>query len=365
MSSQDDLLNKAAAKLAAAADRLGADDSREVRARTIAAMEAALRAKARKSELRRRSTRFALAASFVLAALGGYAMHRRSRVAPQAEVTASVRRLDGTASTWRNGQPVPFEGALNNGDRVTTAAGSHAEIALSTGTSVVLGPSTDTTFTGANNLQSFSLATGRVHARVAKLHDGERFLVRTADVEVEVRGTIFEVSLAESDPSCGGGTRTRVSVTEGVVVVRGNAGETRVAAGESWPSGCVAGAPTPSTSVAVVTPPAPSVSAAPAPHPIVSVSASASVDALAAKNDLFASALAAKRRGELHVALAAFESYLTKYPSGELVESASAQRMAILGKLDSAKAAVAAKQYLASWPNGFAREEAEALSKGP
>jgi hypothetical protein len=362
MSPHDGLLDKAAHTLTDDADRIVATPSHEVRARTIAAMEGALRAKQANKRLRSRIGRFALAASFVLAAMGGYQVWSRARrVEVRApEVTATVRRLSGVASTWHNGQPASFEGKLANGDRVTTTADSTAEIALSTGTSVTLGPSADTTFTGVNKLQSFSLAAGKVAAHVAKLQEGERFLVRTADAEVEVRGTVFEVALVEPDPSCGGGTRTRVSVSEGVVVVRSQGLETRVAAGGKWPEGC--------TAVAVVSPPPPVIAPPPpkavtaAPHP---VPAAPSVDPLAAKNDLFASALAAKRRGELHVALAGFDSYLTKYPGGELVESASAQRMGILAKLDPARAVVAAKEYLAKWPNGFAREDAEAILNGP
>lgn len=361
MTPHDGLLDKAARTLGDDADRIVATPSREVRAQTIAAMEAALRAKQAKKRFSSRAVRFAIAASFVLGAAGGYQVWSRARRVEVAtpDVTGTVRRVAGVAS---NGQPAAFEGKLVNGDRVTTTGDSTAEIALSTGTSVTLGPSADTTFTGVKKLQSFSLAAGKVAARVAKLQDGDRFLVRTADAEVEVRGTVFEVSLVEPDPSCGAGTRTRVSVTEGIVVVRSLGSETRVAAGGKWPEGCgVAAAPPPPPVMAPVAPPV--VAVAP-PHPVVAPGSVAPVDPLAAKNDLFASALAAKRRGELRVALAGFESYLTKYPGGELVESASAQRMGILAKLDPARAVVAAKEYLAKWPNGFAREDADAIING-
>jgi hypothetical protein len=360
MNRHDDLLEKAGGLLGDHADRIEHDPSREVRARAVSAMEAALRAKSKRRRLLTHVTRFSIAAVTILGVLGGYRAYQSLRTRGTAnasepkEVVATGRIITGVASAWHNGQPVPFEGRLSTGDRVTTAPDAHAEIALTTGTSVVLGPSADTTFTGANKLQSFSLAAGSVTARVAKLHEGDRFLVRTADAEVEVRGTVFKVSLVEPDRACGNGTPTRVTVTEGVVVVRNNGLETKVPAGSVWPAGCV-------EKQAVVAPPpapvAPVVTAAPPP----AVSAPA-VDGLAAKNDLFASALAAKRRGELQVALNGFETYLSKYPGGELAESAAAQRMSILGKIDPARAAVAAKEYLAKWPKGFAREEAEALA---
>jgi outer membrane protein assembly factor BamD (BamD/ComL family) len=89
------------------------------------------------------------------------------------------------------------------------------------------------------------------------------------------------------------------------------------------------------------------------------------VDGLATKNDVFAAALRAKNQGQLHTALAGFDSYLSQYPDGELVENATAQRMNILEKIDHPRAVAAAKQYLARWPNGFARDEAQAIVSAP
>src|SRR3569623_1488408 len=82
----------------------------------------------------------------------------------------------------------------------------------------------------------FALHKGAVRARVAHLHAGERFLIATADAEVEVHGTVFRVSLADGDPGCEDGRRTRVAVSEGVVSVRAGGRETLVAAGDVWPA---------------------------------------------------------------------------------------------------------------------------------
>jgi ferric-dicitrate binding protein FerR (iron transport regulator) len=388
MTERGDLLVKAGKLLAHDADREEHEPSREVRARTIAAMEAALRARTVK---RRRSTwiaRTAIAAGVLFVLFGGqriYAsMHAHATNSP--EIAATARVLGGRTTALRDGHEIPFQGKLASGDRVTTQQGAQAEIALSTGTSLVLRSSSELTLTKMEKVQTFTLGTGAVNARVAKLHEGERFLVRTADAEVEVRGTVFEVSLEKPDPACGNGTPTRVRVSEGVVVVRKGGVEARVAAGEQWPTGCASvAAPEEKPAAAVVTKapeaaatvpvklevPPPSVAVAVAPKPSVAAPPSASVpappiaDGLATKNDVFAAALRAKSQGQLHTALAGFDSYLSKYPDGELVENATAQRMNILSKIDPPRGIVAAKQYLARFPNGFAREEAEAIVAAP
>lgn len=395
MSRQTTLLSRAAKALGEAADQTPArGPSREARAQAIAAMEAALRARAARKRRHAWYGRAALAASMLLGALGAERMYSHSHgntlgVAPSAwttttqEIVATGRDLAGTASAYRSGRPVPFDGAqLASGDRVVTQPDAHAEIALSTGTSVVLAPSADVTFARQARVQTFGLAAGAVRAKVAKLHEGERFLVRTNDTEVEVRGTVFEVSLVPPDASCGGGTPTRVRVSEGVVVVRSHGGETRVAAGEQWPLGCAAASAAKANATAPTAPTAPTVlpagtvtaatslpsvtiadarpttSAATPPR----ASATATRDGLAAKNDLFSSALAAKRRGDLRTALSGFDAYLAQYPGGELAENAAAQRMGILARLEPARAATAARDYLARWPKGFAREDARSLT---
>jgi hypothetical protein len=385
MSRQTTLLSRAAKALGEAADQTPARaPSREARSQAIAAMEAALRARAAQKRRRAWYGRAAIAASMLLGALGAERMYARAHAtalgaAPSAmitngqEIVATGRDLAGAAAAFRNGRPVPFDGAqLASGDRVITQPDAHAEISLSTGTSVVLAPSADVTFARQARVQTFGLAAGAVRAKVAKLHDGERFLVRTNDTEVEVRGTVFEVSLVPPDPSCGGGTPTRVRVSEGVVVVRNRGAEARVAAGEQWPLGCAGAAAAKATSSIA----APAATVAPVLAPTVAIvepksaasvvtpraSATAVRDGLAAKNDLFSSALAAKRRGDLRTALSGFDAYLAQYPGGELAENAAAQRMGILARLEPARATTAARDYLARWPKGFAREEARSLT---
>lgn len=357
--------------------------SRDERQEIVAAMQARLRARAVEERRRAWAARIAVAAGAIVLALAGRHLSSRQqtplalRAPVPSELVVHGRILDGAATAWHEGLPKPvgFD-TLASGDRLVTAQGGRAEIALSTGTSVVVAPAADVTFTHVARAQTFALTAGSVNARVAKLHAGERFLVRTADAEVEVRGTVFEVSVVPSDPSCADGTTTRVVVTEGVVVVRNHGEEIRVAAGERWPAGCAA--PRPATSASAIAPSAACAPSASACAPIVAASASAPPIApstvaaldgtkggpLATQNDLFDRALAAKYRGDLAGALDGFERYLGAYPGGEHVESASVQRMRILAKLDRARAAVAAKAYLVQHPTGFARDEAEALANG-
>ena len=186
-----------------------------------------------------------------------------------------------------------------------------------------------------------------------------------------MRGTSFRIAIAEPDPSCGGGTTTRVTVYEGVVSVRHEAVEVRVPAHETWPAACSSATRrSPATSraaravaagnLAGVSPRAPG---APEPSTNPPGTSEASSD-LAEQNDAFARAVAAKRRGAVGEAVAAFEAFVARYPSSALAESALSERMKLLRTSDPARASVAAAQYLLRYPTGFARSEAEAIQRG-
>jgi hypothetical protein len=82
---------------------------------------------------------------------------------------------------------------------------------------------------------------------------------------------------------------------------------------------------------------------------------------LAEQNDRFAEAIAAKRSGNASLAVVRFERFLATYPQSALAESAAVERMKLLAAADPARGAAAARQYLARYPAGFARAEAEAI----
>jgi hypothetical protein len=199
--------------------------------------------------------------------------------------------------------------------------------------------------------QVMHLEMGALDLHVAKLSVGERFVVDTPDSEVEVRGTRFRVSVVSPDAQCGGGVKTRVVVSEGVVVVRHAGMEDRVGAGEAWPGGCARPAPpapfaTQRAAARVVAPSAP-------------VAGTGST--LADQNDLFTSGMTAKRRGDARTALASFDRFLGDYPNSPLAESAVVERMRLLHLISSARCGAAANDYLSRYPNGFAHAEAEAI----
>ena len=270
---------------------------------------------------------------------------------------------------------------LRAGDHVTSRTGLVA-VVVATGTRLTLDQGADLSVVEEGHTQIFALRAGNVRADVAKLHEGERFLVRTSDAEVEVRGTSFRVERVDVASECRPDVHTRVIVSEGVVVVRHAGAEDRVKAGEQWPALCApAPAPADSGTAPVVgvatTPPAPPSAfpaprapsaALPAPLPFVvsplpsAVTAGASsVSKLAASNELFARAQAARRGGDPRAAVGLFEKLIAEYPSSPIVESATVERMRTLDSIDRARSVVAARDYLVRFPHGFARGEAEAI----
>jgi hypothetical protein len=212
----------------------------------------------------------------------------------------------------------------------------------------MLGESADLTVDGDEATQILRLAAGSVDLHVTKVSADHRFLITTPDAEVEVRGTKFRVSIGPADPTCSEDALTHLVVTEGAVVVRHAGAEKRVNAGEQWPGDCIA-----PVEVAAPSPPM--------PPPAITASVASS---LAEQNDLFAEAIVAKRSGESRVALTTFDRFLAMFPSSPLAQSAAVERMRLLRSAQSPRAVGAARQYLARYPSGFARAEAEAILAG-
>ncbi|MGD0678165.1 MAG: FecR family protein [Polyangiaceae bacterium] len=343
-------------------DRPSAPPSAQARAEAIAKVAAALAMRRRS----RHAARWAIgiAAAAVLLVVAGTASVKWRRGAAVALTPRSTaveivaRSIEGGASVVVSGAQAPLaEGrSIPDGSRLVTPPNGRANLAFSTGTSVTLGEGTDLTVGRDGETQVLQLGTGWVDLHVAKLGPTQRFVVDTADTGVEVRGTKFRVSLVAPDPNCGGGTPTRVVVTEGVVVVRHGGVESRVTADAPWPAGCDAGRGP--VSLASGTPRA-------------TTSNAATGSSLAEQNNLYARAIAAMRhataaksRSDAHEALAAFDQLMAKYPSGPLAESAAVERMRLLHVTDPARAVSAARLYLNSYPNGQARAEAEGIVAG-
>ncbi len=250
---------------------------------------------------------------------------------------------------------------LHPGDRVRAPRAGVA-LLVATGTKLTMNAGADVAVAEGGPTQIFALEKGSVRADVAKLHEGERFLIRTTDTEVEVRGTSFNVERIDTPSTCMPELRTRVMVTEGLVVVRHAGVEARVAAGGVWPAPC---APSPGESVQLPVPPPASAPTAPTAQPSVgatsSVPPAGPASQLAAANELFGKAEAARKSGDARGSVALFDRLLAEYPSSPLVEHATVERMRALDQSDPKRAVAAARDYLARYPHGFARSEAEAI----
>jgi hypothetical protein len=239
---------------------------------------------------------------------------------------------------------------IEAGNRVFAPLDGRIVLTLSTGTSILLDEGADMTVLGTGSVQVFRVDAGTVEFHVSKLTAGERFLVDTSDAEVEVRGTQFRVSVGAD--ACVSNGLSRLAVSEGIVVARRAGTETRVGAGETWPSRCDSDA-------------IPSVAASSLPvaaRPSVPARGAAlPTSALGEQNALFSTAVAARRRGERRAALAALDRLVATYPEGPLAESAAAERFRVLQAVDMERARAAARDYVARYPSGFARDEAEAV----
>jgi ferric-dicitrate binding protein FerR (iron transport regulator) len=332
-----------------------APPSAAARAATIEALDRYLANRAR-SRRRIRWAAVAAAASLaVTASVGRHLVGHAPAIAPSATLAPAARTspivaypLGAGASTWRGGALELLAEAqpIDTGSRIETPANGRAALAFATGTSAMLGESADLTLGGDAATQILRLDAGSIDLQVAKVSVDHRFLVATPDAEIEVHGTAFRVAIGPPDPACSEDAVTHLVVTEGVVVVRHGGFEKRVASGGHWPSDCGQ--------------PAGSDAGAPVSMPSAAV-AQALASTLGEQNDLFAEAIVAKHGGDAAGAVAVFDRFLATYPASPLAQSAAVERMRLLRFASPARAVGAARQYLARYPNGFARGEAEGI----
>jgi hypothetical protein len=305
------------------------------------------------------------------------------RAFPANRGAATVSEVSGGVLVMRGAEGATLERgeALAKGDRIVASGASRATLALPGGSELVASAGADILVAEHGRTELFELRAGSIDLHVAKLEAGDRFIIRTPDSEVEVRGTRFRVDITER---CNG-TTTHVNVTEGVVLVRHGRDEARVTAGESWPAPCSNSSAMPVTQAPITAPPAPASTATiPSTHPTaIKVAPSASTgpvasatamgvaappmtsSELAEQNRLYAEAMAAKRRGDAAAALGSLDRLLASHPHGPLAESASVERMRIVAVTDPARASEAARAYLARHPNGYAKDEARRLAEAP
>ncbi len=339
------------------------------RARAIQAIRDTLRAKAR----RRLFARGALASALMAAGFSLYlAWPRRDfpMASPLISITGEVLAGDVVAIRGFEELPLATSVPIGVGDRVVTRPASKAELKLSTGTKVLLEDGGDLTVVDRGPSQVFALGAGVMTAHVAKLREGERFIVRTPDAELEARGTSFRLARIAAGSSCPDGLTTKLSVYEGVVSARLGGHEDRVGPGQEWTAKCPA-----RTEIAApnLAPPASAAPRAAVDHPRAAARPeqpapvpSASGSGLQTINNLYGEAMDAKRRGDKRQALASLQRLVTLYPASHLAEGATVERMKILATIDPTAAAAVAKEYLSKYPDGFARSLAETIvTKSP
>jgi ferric-dicitrate binding protein FerR (iron transport regulator) len=324
----------------------------------VAAMALAIAAKARRRRAYAATAIVLAAAAGVLVVLrlaGGAGLSGSKAGAASALV---VEHQDGRGNLLvraAGSRPLPDLGVLAVGDSVRTDESSGTTLGFGNGTSIVLSSSAQLRVDEIGATRRFSLLGGRFQAHVAKLTQGERFVVSTPDSEVEVRGTVFTVVVSSPDANCRDlASSSSVQVSEGAVWVRARDAQVLLHAGESWTTPCPASPsdiappavvpvprlnPAPATAVhgavhktvaarAEVLPsrvPPPSL----APAPPDSTSSPAPVSHLAEQNDLFSAAMAAERRGEHETALRTLNQLIERFPGSPLGESARAERQRI------------------------------------
>jgi ferric-dicitrate binding protein FerR (iron transport regulator) len=345
----------------------------------VAALERALVLRGRRHQLRR-----AVYASLGVAAVVGLAWFARGSVPHSARrdqlpVSAEAERAPAVVVHSFGGGARISGGAttgnqLGTGGRVQALPNGRALLAFATGTRVSVEPGGDVTLVENGAAQVLALDRGALRADVAKLAPGRRFLVHTADAEVEVHGTSFRVSTVTDAIDCGAHSLTRVDVFEGVVTVRNAGVEHRIEKGGQWQAAC----PTPAAAAPASTPVLAPASArphagtnvhsvastprvAPQPAQVQAASSSPAHSDLTEQNDAFAAAVSAQQAGDLARAVRGFDVLLARFPDGPLAESAAVQRLKITHQFDHPRALELAREYLRRYPGGFAREQALAI----
>jgi hypothetical protein len=246
---------------------------------------------------------------------------------------------------------------LKPGDALEAKAGASVTLGLSSG---------DVKLSSAGRIEVVSTTTAERRLRVPlgtvevdlprKLPHGQALIMETPDAQVRVVGTAFrvDVNLDES-----GKPATEVAVRRGTVWVS-QRGERRatLGAGSKWRS-----APEPSAETASAATPksearTEAFASRGAPRP------AEPQGTLAEENRLYESALAARNAGDDRRAAEAFGQLLGRYPRSVLREQSLAERFRALDRAGQVSAAVAsARRYLAAYPEGFARADAERIVK--
>jgi hypothetical protein len=279
-------------------------------------------------------------------------------------------RVDGSVSERR----------LEHGQSVVAGQGRSTVVEFGSGTKITLRDQGELVYREDTAVQRFGLVRGAAHLVVAKLSNGQRFVVDTEDAEVEVRGTVFDVAVKMGPAECP--RRTAVAVTEGAVAVRARGKTVVLRPGDSWEGECLAAGrsadasrasapPVRSVRKAPVAPLAPAaasgsevIASAPEP-PAAVVKEDVAESSLTEQNDLYAAATVARKHGDAARALGLYDRLLERFPRGPLAESAGVERIRLLKRVSLERAQADARRHLSRYPNGYASAELKALLAPP
>jgi len=322
------------------------------------------------------------AAMAVVAGLMAARRHPQAHPSESRGAPSALLALEGSVEIIRRAAPTAVPSlervAVGDADEVATGEGGRARALLGSGAEVDIDPESKVRFradhvlAGAapsappNRGEAVVLGAGRVTVRVPKLGPARTFAVETPEALVVVHGTIFSVQRTAPRPDVT--ARTTVDVEEGTVAVRHRGREVVLRGGDRWSSEVSDLDPGPSTAD-----PGPSRPKAGPVQRVGKGSTKGSAElpppgkdsSLAAENRLLQTAMAARQQGDARRAVQLAGELVTRFPGSPLVEEARVERMRALVNVGGAIAAASdARSYLADYPQGFARQEANRILAG-
>jgi TolA-binding protein len=164
----------------------------------------------------------------------------------------------------------------------------------------------------------FELEVGRLEAHVAA-ENADDTVILTDDGTATARRAEFEISIGATCRSAQG---TSILVRTGQLTWARGADRVELGAGQRWPE-CG--------------------------------------DALALQNDAFEAAMNARRASASEAAIAAFEQFRRDFPESPLVQDATLELMRLFGSQKNPRSEEEAQRYLSTYPEGYARDEAQRL----
>lgn len=304
----------------------------------------------------------AAAALLVAGVVGAWTLRPEATSVASVDASAGeTRTVLGDVSVRRSGTATPLHAGdvLLGGEVVSTGARAGVEIRIASGHADLAASSELEVLRPTANERRLRLGTGAVDVDLPrKLEAGKHLIVETPDAEVLVVGTAFTVEVGGE----GAARATHVSVRRGTVwIMQGGKQRAVLRAGDDWRSPVVTAPSTPTAEPKVVEAQVASRPARSSALARVRGNArAADSGTLEEENRLYQAGLLARNAGDSAGAAEAFATLLARYPRTVLREQALAGEFRALDRAGRSSAATAAaRRYLAGYPNGFARADAE------